>query len=87
MSSLRQSLAPIRSPKALPTGAFGIARCARRYGDDRDNVPNQSKLAKKPGPKVIEHRPQYRLLGVRSAAKDDEQAICIRSEMSNEIVG
>ena len=71
--------------KLSPREAFGIARCVRRYGDDRGNVPNQSKLAKKPGPKIIKHRPEYWLLGVHRAAKDDERAICACSKVSNEI--
>ena len=48
-------------------------------------MPNQSKLAKQPGPKVIEHCPKYWLLRVHRAAKDNERAICAHGKMSNEI--
>ena len=48
-------------------------------------MPNQSKLAKKPGPNIIENRPWYRLTSVHGAAKNNERTICPRGKMSNEI--
>jgi hypothetical protein len=75
-----------RSLKLSPRESFGIASGVRRYGDDGGNVPDQSKFAKKPGPKVSQNCPKYWLLGVDLAAKDDERAIGACKKMLNEIL-
>jgi len=50
---------PLRAArlKLAPRKSFGIARKVRRYRDNGGNLPNQSKFAQKPGPKVVQDCP------------------------------
>ena len=68
-----------------PREPLGIASRIGRYGDDGGNVPDQSKFAKKPRPKISQHRQKCGLLFVHRAEKDNERAIFARGKMLNEI--